>query len=87
MHSAQLALINKQVDGFEHDIKRLKEDPKQSAFFLSPEGRNLFLKERDLLQQMMENGSPPAAYEAQVVLDRILRMITMLTDDRDDAID
>ena len=31
-------------------------------------------------QQMMENGPSPEAFEAQVVLDRILRMITEIRD-------
>ncbi len=81
LHSAQLSLINKQIDHFEQDMKRLKEEVKGTLIF--PEGSHLFLSERDMLQQMMENGSPPAAFEAQIVLDRILRMITLLTENRE----
>ncbi len=80
LHIAQLFLIRTQVSAFETELNRLKEDAKEGTFFLTVDRENLFLKERDMLQNMMENGSPSSAFEAQVVLDRILRIITTLKD-------
>lgn len=38
-------------------------------------GKDPFLKEREILQQIVENGPSPEAFEARVVLDRMQRII------------
>lgn len=43
---------------------------------------SLFLEEREALYEMIQSGPSPAAFEAQVELDRILRIITELSDER-----
>jgi len=63
---AQLALIRRQLD--DHEINELKNT-------------TLFAEERESLYKMIESGPSPSACEAQVVLDRILRMITELSDE------
>ena len=70
LHQSQLSLIARQIENYEQHIRQV--GPSR----LSEEKIAPFLKEREILQQMMENGPSPEAFEAQVVLDRILRMIT-----------
>jgi hypothetical protein len=65
LYRSQLALIVKQIELYEKQVSLGKEDKGLT-----------FLKERGMLQQMMEMGPSPEALEAQSVLDRILRMIT-----------
>ncbi|HSX14098.1 MAG TPA: hypothetical protein VLE96_06750 [Chlamydiales bacterium] len=36
--------------------------------------KNFFLKEREILQQIVENGPSPEAFEARVVLDRLQKI-------------
>ena len=62
----QLALIRRQLD----DYEKKKEKP-----------THLFLDEREALYRMIQTGPSPAALEAQVELDRILRVITELGDE------
>lgn len=66
INEAQLALIRRQVDDYE---KR-----KESA-------SNLFMEEREALYRLIESGITPQAFDAQVELDRILRIITELSDE------
>lgn len=63
---AQLMLIRKKIEDFE-----LKGQKSESRF----------LQERELLYQMIQSGPSPSAFEAQVELDRILRIITETSDD------
>lgn len=77
---AELILIQKQVNGFETQVKKIQTDPQLSARLLQIEASTLFLKEREILYQMIQDGPSPSAFEAQVMLDRILRMITELGD-------
>lgn len=77
---AQLALIRKRVDSYEQQIQKLQTDPQKYAQLLQLESSTLFLKEREMLHQMIQTGPSPSAFEAQVVLDRILRMITEISD-------
>ncbi len=42
---------------------------------------SLFLEERETLYQMIQSGPSPSAFEAQVELDRILRIITEFSDE------
>lgn len=79
LHHSQLSLIERQIENYEQQVRKLRSDPKlrwQGGHY--GEESTLFLKERELLQQMMENGPSPSALDAQVILDRILRMITEL---------
>lgn len=62
----QLMLIQKKIEDCE-----LKENKNESRF----------LQERELLYQMIQSGPSPSAFEAQVALDRILRIITETSDD------
>jgi len=61
----QLFLIRRQIDDYE-----TKKDK-------TP---HLFLQEREALYRMIQEGPSPSAFEAQVELDRILRIITELSD-------
>lgn len=78
LHQSQLALIEKQIENYEHQIQKVRLDPKAKSPWGHTETSALFLKEREMLQQMMENGPSPTALDAQMILDRILRMITEL---------
>lgn len=80
LHQSQLALIEKQIEMYEKQIRKIQADPSPKMQLSQGEGSALFLKEREMLQHMMENGPSPSAFEAQVVLDRILRMITEYRD-------
>lgn len=62
---AKLALIRKRVDEFQ--TKQPRAEPS-----------TLFLTEREALYEMIQHGAYVA--EAQVELDRILRLITQLSD-------
>ncbi|PIS03327.1 MAG: hypothetical protein COT85_00580 [Chlamydiae bacterium CG10_big_fil_rev_8_21_14_0_10_42_34] len=62
----QLALIRRQVDLYDQQEKKVAK---------------LFLDEREALYQMIQTGPSPSAFEAQVELDRILRIITAYSDD------
>lgn len=59
--AAQIALIRRQVDDYESQESR---------------DVHLFLEEREALYRMIQTGPSPTAFEAQVELDRILRVIT-----------
>lgn len=81
LHQSQLALIAKQIENYELQIRKIQADPSRLVRNGAQEEKMTpFLKEREMLQQMMESGPSPEAFEAQVVLDRILRMITELRD-------
>jgi hypothetical protein len=66
IEKAKLALIRKQIDKYEQKTEKIA---------------SLFLEEREALYQMIQTGPSPAALEAQVELDRILRLITELSDE------
>jgi len=61
LDQAKLTYIRKQIDEFD-------EQEKNTA--------SLFVEEREDLYEMIESGPSPQALEAQVELDRILRIIT-----------
>lgn len=75
LYTAELHLIQRQIADFENLLHQSEGDSKYKIR-LPTDRTQLFLKEREMLQQMMENGPPSAALEAQLVLDRILRFIT-----------
>ncbi len=63
---AQIALIRKQIDRYEKKVEKVPP---------------LFLEEREALYRMIQTGPSPSAFEAQVELDRILRLITENSDE------
>lgn len=72
MRETELAFIRNQIDEYEELIRK---QPSKKADF---ESANLFLAEREKLHQMIQKNE--SIYEAQVVLDRILQLITELSD-------
>ncbi len=82
MQLAQIQLIQRQVDEFSNDLYRYRESPDQWAKRVPRDVSTLFLQERETLHQLIQMGPSPSAFEAQVVLDQILRMITTLSDDK-----
>jgi len=75
MREAELAYIRNQIDDYENLIRK---HPSKKADFDSGE---LFLAERETLHKMIQRNE--SIYEAQVVLDRILQLITELSDQTD----
>lgn len=69
---AQLTLIRRQIDEYEESVR--KQGKKVDELQLG----NLFLKEREQLHRMIQSGS--SVFDAQLVLDRILQLITELSD-------
>ncbi len=67
--AAEIALIRRQVDEYEKRGDR---------------SLNLFLEEREALYRMIQSGPSPTAFEAQVELDRILRVITDASEQHSD---
>lgn len=82
IHQAQLALIRKQLDDYEKQIGDLHANPQKYPHLLQVEMASLFIQEREALHQIIQDGPSPSAFEAQVELDRILRMITELSEKR-----
>lgn len=75
---AQLGVIRNKLDATERRMRPWQtEQPKD----LQAEASTLFLAERELLHQIIQGGPSPEAFEAQVELDRILRLITELGDE------
>ncbi|MBU6384283.1 MAG: hypothetical protein KGR16_08245, partial [Verrucomicrobia bacterium] len=66
MDEAQLAVIRRHID----DMEQRKE--RQAHFFA---------EEREALYRLIQSGDPTKAFEAQMELDRILRIITELSDE------
>lgn len=66
INQAKLSLIRKQLDRYE---KKNEKD------------LQLFLEEREALYRMIQEGPSPSAFEAQIELDRILRIITECSDE------
>jgi septal ring factor EnvC (AmiA/AmiB activator) len=73
MREAELAYIRKQIDDYEALIRK---QPSKKADY---DSADLFLSERERLHQMIQTSE--SSYEAQVVLDRILQLITELSDE------
>lgn len=74
---AQLALVRGQVDIYEQWMGKGGQNPPE----LVQHGiSGLFIEERDLLHRIIQSGSAPFVQEAHIQLDRILRMITALSD-------
>lgn len=72
MREVELAYIRKKIDDHEELIRK---HPSKKADF---DSTDLFVDEREKLHQMIQNSE--SIFEAQVVLDRILQLITELSD-------
>lgn len=81
MHLAQIHLIQRQVDDFLQEMEKYRDSPEALAKRLPYDLSSLFLTEREELHKMIQTGPSPSSFDAQVVLDQILRMITNLSDD------
>lgn len=81
MQSAELALIRRKVEDYEDRLRELEKDPIAYSRFLQLESAALFLSEREILHQMIQAGPSPSSFEAEAVLDQILRFITNLSDE------
>lgn len=73
VQKAKLALIRRQLDDFEKQMHQKSEQ------LLQVEASTLFGVERESLHEMIQNSSP-LSFEAQEELNRILRIITELSD-------
>lgn len=81
MQQAQLTLIRKQVDRYEKQLQEARKNPQKWAQFTAADPSSLFLAEREDLHKILQTRPSPAAFDAQVELDRILRLITQLSDE------
>lgn len=72
MESAELDLIRRQVSDSE---RKFRNDPQ----LLQGDRSALFLQEREILHKIIQGGPSSAAFEAQAVLDQILRLITNIS--------
>ncbi len=77
MQQAQLTLIRKQVDSYKKLLEEARSSPQKWAHFAPKD----FLSEREELHNIIQAGPSPAAFDAQVELDRILRLITQMSDE------
>ncbi len=82
IQEAQIALVEKRVDLYEKQFAKLAKDPEKYGEFLQTEASFLFLKEREMLHEMIRSDSPTVSFEAQQILNRILRLITELNDEQ-----
>ena len=82
IQEARIAFVAKQLDLYERQVAKFAKDPEKYGEFLQTEASLLFLKEREMLHEMIRSGSPTASFEAQQMLDRILRLITDLNDEQ-----
>jgi hypothetical protein len=80
MRAAQITLIRRQAEELEEQLHKWELDPTAAAKRLQIESSTLFLQEREILHNMIQSGPSPTSFEAQVVLDQILRLITNLGD-------
>jgi hypothetical protein len=71
VRQTQLALVQRRIEEYEKKGISWRDQPS-----------SLFLEERQLLHEIIQAGPSPAALEAEIVLDQILRIITDLSDDK-----
>lgn len=74
---AQLSMIRKQIDEYE---KWVGKDPQKVPELVQHGISGLFIQEREALHRVIQSAPDVFADEAQAQLDRILRMITALSD-------
>lgn len=82
LYQSQLALIGRQIDTYEQQMRKAQSSIEPVFSAGQGESKLLFAKERETLQQMMQEGPSSEALEAQFVLDRILRVITALREEK-----
>jgi len=76
---AKLALIRKQVDDYERQLENRETGSLKEDLFMKNK-ETLFMKEREELYALIQSDADP---NAVALLDRILRLITELSDDRE----
>lgn len=81
LQQSQLALITRQVQMYEQQKQKSQSSSFKDLYAkFHVESDGFFLKEREVLEAMMENGPSPESSEAQIVLDKVLRLITETCD-------
>jgi putative cell wall-binding protein len=82
----RIAILQKKLEYAQRNLKTATEEVEQLSSEIQQSqltmiekqleigSKNSFLKEREILQQIVENGPSPEAFEARVVLDRMLRI-------------
>jgi hypothetical protein len=75
IYNAQLNAIEAKVECFE---KKWQSDPQRLAMTLKKERSNLFEEERQMISLIIQDGFD--SLRAQVLLDRILLLITQISD-------
>lgn len=76
LQASQLALISRQIESYEQQVEKIHGLSFRNGFKLSQDPNGLFIKEREMLEEMMESGPSPESSQAQIVLDKVLRLIT-----------
>lgn len=77
LQASQLALIARQIENYEQQVEKAQIFAQKNNYTKFSHDQNvLFIKERELLEEMMENGPSPESSQAQIVLDKVLRLIT-----------
>lgn len=77
----QIAFISRRIDLFEDELSSLRERPAEYQVFLQRGLSQLFSKEREALAQMIDS-EEEFAKDGQRVFDKILRIITLLSDEK-----
>ena len=76
LQASQLALISRQIETYEQQAEKSQGLSFRNSFKISQDSNGLFIKEREMLEEMMESGPSPESSQAQIVLDKVLRLIT-----------
>lgn len=75
LHDAELDLIEMQLEHFE---EKWQSDPARLVQLLRKSNLDLFIEEREVLYRCIQTG--PSVPRAQFLLDRILQLITQVSD-------
>ena len=76
----EIKLIDLQLKTFEKHLENLKKDTKIYQSFLKKNVSSLFLKEREILMEMMKQSH--MKIKAEKILEKILRLITHLSNEK-----
>lgn len=82
VYDAELTYIRTQIDSYEQAVADLRIKPEKYSQFLAKEHATLLLKEREMLHEVIQQGPGPCALDAQLMLERIQRLITELANDK-----
>jgi hypothetical protein len=74
----EIEALHEEIEGVELAIVRKVVENAEAGG--AKKGTNLFLAERETLHRLIQSGPSKTSFEAQVVLDQILRMITNLSE-------